>query len=236
MHEYVVAHRVSPERVVHVPNWANDEAIKPLYTPVAGRKQHGLYLSTRLLVGYQGNMGRAHDASAILDAAILLSGKEEIRFLLTGGGVGFDHLRLEAERRGLTNIDFRSYVSDSDLNVSLCLPDVHLISLRPRLEGFVVPSKLYSALAAGRGVIFLGSSSGEVASIIQASGAGVVLPPDDGQALADVLRGLDASPSLAAEWGLRARAYIANASSREQSFRRWRELLATVRTPSPSML
>ena len=44
-----------------------------------------------------------------------------------------------------------------DHKIGLTLPDVHLVSLKPALEGLIVPSKFYSSIAAGRAVIFIGA-------------------------------------------------------------------------------
>jgi colanic acid biosynthesis glycosyl transferase WcaI len=234
MREYVLSRGVAAINVSLIANWADERKLHPLFAPVDERVRQGLYPSTRLLVGYQGNMGRAHDASAILAATIHLVERNDVRFLLTGGGVGFDFLRREVDRRQLANIEFRSYVPDEQLNRSLCLPDIHLISLRPEVEGFVVPSKIYSVFAAGRGVLFLGSPSGEIASIIRSSGAGMVISPTDGRALADALAELADAPRLAVEWGLNARSYLTSRASQAQSFRRWRELLAAMSVRSSS--
>src|SRR5258708_15256040 len=46
---------------------------------------------------------------------------------------------------------------------SLTVPDVHLISLLPSLEGLIFPSKFYGAAAAGRPVAFIGPINGEIA-------------------------------------------------------------------------
>ena len=55
---------------------------------------------------------------------------------------------------------------------SLSVADVHLISLRPELEGLIVPSKYYSVAAAGRPAIFIGDPKGEIATILQRSQTG----------------------------------------------------------------
>ena len=60
-------------------------------------------------------------------------------------------------RRGLANVLFKPYQPKEHLKYSLTLPDVHLVSLKPALEGLIVPSKFYSAIAAGRPVIFIGA-------------------------------------------------------------------------------
>ena len=102
----------------------------------------------------------------------------------------------------------------AQLNRNLCLPDVHLISLRPEVEGFVVPSKVYSAFAAGRGVLFLGSPGGEIASIIRSSKGGTVISPNNGRALADTLAKLADTPAPAIQWGLNVRSFVMDYASR----------------------
>ena len=47
------------------------------------------------------------------------------------------------------------------------MPDVHLISLQPALEGLIVPSKFSGTAAAGRPTIFIGSKNGEISHILR---------------------------------------------------------------------
>ena len=56
------------------------------------------------------------------------------------------------------------------------MADVHLVSLNPKLEGLIVPSKIYAIAAAGRPAIFLGHPSGEISQILNVSGFGFVVP------------------------------------------------------------
>ena len=60
-------------------------------------------------------------------------------------------------RRGLTNVLFKPYQPNEQLKYSLTLPDVHLVSLKPALEGPIVASKFTSSIAAGRVVNFIGA-------------------------------------------------------------------------------
>ena len=92
----------------------------------------------------------------MLDAAARLRHRLEIVFLIIGEGIQKESLQQEATRRGLVNVLFKPYQPSAQLKFSLTLPDVHLVSLKPALEGLIVPSKFYSAIAAARPVIFIG--------------------------------------------------------------------------------
>ena len=90
------------------------------------------------------------------------------------------------ERR-YESVMFRPYQSRERLSDSLSTPDVHLISLKPNLEGLIVPSKYYGIAAAGRPAIFVGNPDGEMARIIRDSKTGFVIPDGDGVGLAEAI-------------------------------------------------
>ena len=100
---------------------------------------------------------------------------------------------------------FRPYQPRERLSDSLSAPDVHLISLKPDLEGLIVPSKYYGIAAAGRPAIFVGHHKGELARIIRDSGTGFVVRDGDGTGLSEAILELARNPDLAAEQGRRAR-------------------------------
>ena len=90
------------------------------------------------------------------------------------------------ERR-YESVMFRPYQSRERLSESLSAPDVHLISLKPNLEGLIVPSKYYGIAAAGRPAIFVGNPDGELARIIRDSKTGFVIRDGDGGGLAEAI-------------------------------------------------
>ena len=49
------------------------------------------------------------------------------------------------------------------LGLSLTAPDAHLVTLRSRMPGLLVPSKIYGILAAGRPTLYVGPTDGEIA-------------------------------------------------------------------------
>ena len=55
-----------------------------------------------------------------------------------------------ASARGLSNMKFFPYQPKEQLRESFAAADAFLISLKAGIEGYIVPSKLYGILAAGR--------------------------------------------------------------------------------------
>ena len=62
---------------------------------------------------------------------------------------------------------FKPFQSRDLLSMSLCVADIHWLTLNPNMEGFIVPSKFYGILAASKPVIFIGDTDGEIARDIK---------------------------------------------------------------------
>ena len=86
------------------------------------------------------------------------------------------------------------------LTESLTAADCHIVSLKPALEGLMVPSKIYSTLAAGRAVIFIGAADGEVARLMMTPDpVGNVVTPEDVDGLVASIEHLSSSGVAAAQ-------------------------------------
>jgi glycosyltransferase involved in cell wall biosynthesis len=79
------------------------------------------------------------------------------------------------------------------------------VSLKPGLAGYIVPSKLYSILAAGRPYVAAVEESCEVTDITRRFACGFAVPPGDADALASRILEVHGNEPLAAELGQRAR-------------------------------
>jgi glycosyltransferase involved in cell wall biosynthesis len=149
-------------------------------------------------------------------------------FLFIGGGILMEELRAEAGARGLGNLMFRPYQPAERLGDSLAVPDVHIVVLRPELEGLIVPSKFYGIAAAGRPAIFIGSLAGEIAGLLSEADAGFAVATGDWAALKlSILRLLD-DPSLRDRMGRNARRLCEERFSRLMALERWERVLAEV--------
>jgi glycosyltransferase involved in cell wall biosynthesis len=150
---------------------------------------------------------------------------------MIGDGHNTAALRHAAERSGLRNIQFRPYQDRAGLAQSLSVGDLHWISLRPELEGLILPSKVYGVLAAGRPVLAVTARDGEIARLVAEHGCGLQSDPGDAQTFAAAVRRLVADPDLARRLGLAARAAAVGVFSRGAALGRWREALGEAAAP-----
>lgn len=182
----LMARRV-PGRVVVRHNWA-DAALHPVARDP----------SAPFTVAYSGNLGRAHEFATMVDAMHALP---DIRFVITGGGAQLERVRATAP----ANAVFQPYAPRERLSELLSDADVHLVTLQPRLEGLIVPSKFYGVLAVARPVIFIGSADGEIGRLIAESGCGYVVEPGDTESLVADIRHLGSHRDEAMAMGERGR-------------------------------
>jgi colanic acid biosynthesis glycosyl transferase WcaI len=224
MAEVVRSRGVAAARVHVIPNWCDDDDIRPV-SPANNRLRHQWGLDGRFVVGYSGNLGRAHEFETVLNAAELLRDEPRLVFLLIGGGKNFDELANQARERKLGAFRFIPYQDRAALKESLSVPDIHWVSLKPELEGLIVPSKFYGIAAAGRPVIAITARDGEIARLVRRHQCGLVVEPGSSYILANALRSLSADPGALAEMGLRARTMLETHFSRRHAFASWSRLI-----------
>lgn len=146
---------------------------------------------TGLTILYAGNFGRGHDFRAFVGAAARLRHRPDIRFVMAGDGAALDSVRRSAP----ANVEFLPRQDERAFAALVEKADLHLVTLKAEAAGLMVPSKMWAALAAGRPILFLGPETSDVAAYAKRHGCGLVLPPADGDRLADVLLGLADDPS-----------------------------------------
>lgn len=210
--------------IIH--NWADGGMIRPIPREINSlRKSWGF--SDRFVVGYSGNLGRAHEIQGILDAAECLRERSDILFVFIGGGARQPELKSEVERRSLGNVQFRPYQDRAVLAESLSAADVHLVSLKPELEGLIVPSKFYAIAAAGRPTLFIGDAAGEIADILREHHCGLSVSPCNGRALASAIEALASDRANAERMGANARRIFMTAFDQRVALRAWEAVLTS---------
>jgi len=218
---------VDAGKVRIIPNWADMGTVVP--QPAAtSRARQRLGLEGRFVVGYSGNLGRAHEFDTLMGAARLLRADARFAFLITGSGAKAEALQSAVRAAGLDNFFFQPYQPAELLSDSLAAADVHFVSLLPALEGLIVPSKLYGILAAGRPTLFVGDRNGDVAKILRDQDCGAAVALGDCQGLAAELRLLAESPELVESMGANARALGLARYTSEHAVADWLAFLSAI--------
>jgi glycosyltransferase involved in cell wall biosynthesis len=187
--------------VIH--NWADCSALAPGPKDNAFARAHGLH--DRFVVMHAGNIGLSQNLDVLLDAAERLRVHDGIRFVFVGDGARRAALEARARDRHLANVRFVPYQPREQMAQSYAAADLFLVSLKPGLAGYIVPSKVYSILAAGRPYVAAVEESCEVAEITSRHACGFVVPPGDADALAARILHVYRHAPVAAELGRRAR-------------------------------
>jgi glycosyltransferase involved in cell wall biosynthesis len=196
------------------------------------RREWGL--ENKFVVGYSGNLGRAHEFYTILGAAEALRDRDDdVVFLFIGGGAQRAALEQWIDAHGLTNVLFRPYQPKEKLGLSLGVPDAHLVCLKPGLEGLIVPSKFYGIAAAGRPTLFVGDPDGEIPRVLNAVHCGYAVSAGDSEGLVRHIEALKSDPDVCRTMGQRARAEFERRFSRVGAVAAWRDLLGSLGFGTP---
>jgi len=204
MRERLIREGVDENRIRIIENWTDATKVYPVprsENPLAEK----LGIKNEFVVLYSGNMGIAHEFDTLMDVMEELQG-QPVRCVMVGEGAKRKTIEARIRERGLTNMMLEPYLTEDWLKYSQSLGDVHFISLNLRFTGLVVPSKAYSALAAGRPVIYEGSPDGEIARLVAEHRLGFVIEPGDRKSLKQSILRLAQERSLGEDMGRRARA------------------------------
>jgi glycosyltransferase involved in cell wall biosynthesis len=168
-----------------IPNWAT---LAPWPRPVSDDNPYRKLCRGSFVVGLSGNLGFTHDPLVVFEAARLLREDPDIRFLLSGWGVGFERLRNKQSEMGLANVALVERVEQQDLESLLSAADIWVLPYRQNAAGVSIPSRFYNLLAVGRPVVIVSEPDAEAAVIVRENDLGWVVQPGKPDQLAEALR------------------------------------------------
>jgi hypothetical protein len=149
---------IAPERI----NLKRDVA--PV--PISGSEKAAevpLELTGRKILLYSGNYGVAHEVDTVVEGLIRhhREGSAQFGLWLNASGSSVDAVAKRLRAAGVPFAQTRPLPLE-ELPGLLVAADAHLITLRPKFEGVVVPSKLYGCLASRRPILFVGPKGSDV--------------------------------------------------------------------------
>ncbi|MDG4801821.1 glycosyltransferase family 4 protein [Micromonospora sp. WMMD980] len=183
MADLVVERGADPDRVRVVWNWTDDLLFRPV--PATDAARAALGRRDRCTVMFTGNIGLLQGVDTAIRAAAVV--RDRMDLVLVGSGAYEDAARRLAAEIGADNVRFLGRRPPEEMADLYAAADWQLVCLRdlPALRG-TVPSKLQAALACGAPVI--AALAGDAAAVVASTGSGLVCPPGDGAALADLFR------------------------------------------------
>jgi colanic acid biosynthesis glycosyl transferase WcaI len=184
-----------------IPNFVDADRIVPMDRMTSYRRE--LNIGDEIVVMYAGNVGYSQSLTMLLHAA---KNMPSITFVINGDGAA--RAELETQAAGLPNIRFAGYQPRDRVGEVLASGDIHVVPLRTGLGAVSVPSKTYSILAAARPVVAAIDAGTEVTRILDHSGAGVSVTPDDEEVFTAALQHMVANIDEAREQGRKGRQWV----------------------------
>ena len=187
-------YQISPDKFRLLPIGADDRIFKP---QPEGNNPDGLF---RVL--YYGSYIPNHGVSVMLCAAELLRGHSDILFVMIGEGPERAGAERFVQQKGLTNIQFQSWVPQDELPSRIAQADVCLGAFGQTPQSLMtVHNKVYEGMAMGKPVI-TGQSPAIAAQFH--SGEELLACPRTPQGLAERILQLKEDPALRARLGANA--------------------------------
>jgi glycosyltransferase involved in cell wall biosynthesis len=198
--------RQCARQVAVVHNWTDDVGIRPLAPgATAFRAERGW--ASRFVVVYSGNMGLAHEFETVLAAAGRLRAWP-VTFAFVGDGPRRKEIEAAVAAQQLENVEFHPGVARNALGDSLAAADLHLVTLRPGVQGLLVPSKIYGIMAAGIPTLYVGPTEGEVFEIVTRNRCGAAISNGDVAGLEKAILAYLSDPEMRRREGVAARATL----------------------------
>lgn len=223
MRDRLVEKGASASRIRVIPNWVDTTAITPMEHDNPWARQHDLV--GRFVVMHSGNVGHAQNLDALVRSATFLRDLDRLQILIIGAGARHADLVALAETLEIDSVGFAPYQPRETLSQSLSAAHVHVVGLARGLSGYVVPSRVYGIMSAGRPIIVAAEDQSETAQLVQEIGCGIVVPPGRPELVARAIRQAYDGEFDLAEMGRRARAYVVEHADTKIATARYRDVL-----------
>lgn len=214
----LVQRGVPEKKVTFLPNGVNLELFAPRERDVEMALKLGIKEEDFVLI-YAGTMGYAQGLESVIRTAELLKDKTDLRFLFVGDGTEKPMLEALVKEKGLSNVIFVDFQPVQEMPRYFSLSSASIIPLKKHklFEG-ARPSKMFPALGSAVPVIY--SGEGEAAELVLSSGGGVVVEPENSEALAQAIVELKENPDRR-EMGRKGRQFVKDHYTWSEIIRSW---------------
>jgi colanic acid biosynthesis glycosyl transferase WcaI len=166
----------SVEKTEYIPLWQDDKLISPLEYCM-NKFVIENELVDKFVIQYSGNMGLWNEMETMGKAT--RENLKNVVFMFVGGGMRKKELLEAIPTEDLKNVMILPFQSNDKINTILTACHAGVVTMRDKLEGMAVPSKIYGIMAAGKPVIALVPLNSEIAYIVREENCGFVLAPGD---------------------------------------------------------
>ena len=222
----LVEQGVNKNRIVCIPNWVDLNFIRPLNKNNSFREEHNL--QDKFVVVYSGNIALTQGLETVVKAAASLKEKSKIAFVVLGEEKARQKLQECCDNYQADNVTLLPLVAREKLPEMLSSADIGLVVQKKTVTVFNLPSKIPVILASGRPIIASVPDTGTAMRVVKESGGGIVVTPEDSQALAEAILELYENPEKVEELGKQGRKYAEENFSSKTTLDSYEALFAEI--------
>ncbi len=192
--------------------------------PQTIREEYGL--ESYFVCSYIGTIGMACGLDVVLRAAQTLADRQDQRFkfLIVGDGATRAELQAQTTQLGLEHVIFTGRQPKQRISSFLAASDVSLVHLiKTPLFETVIPSKIFEALGMRRPIIV--GVAGEARELIEQSGGGIAIEPENDTQLLAALEYLYDHPEQSAAMGTAGHDFVDSRFDRDHLALEYLEIL-----------
>ena len=225
--EHLLNKGVPAPKMVQIPNWVDVHFIRPLpQENNAFRAEH--QLMKKFVALYSGNIALTQGLETVIEAASRLCHIPDIAIVIVGEEKALQRLRQYCDVCGADNVTLLPLQPREKLPEMLAAADVGLVIQKHNVISFNLPSKIQLLLASGRALVASVPEKGSAAKVVEHSGGGIIVPPEDPDALAAAIEHLYYQPDRVKQLGEKSRQYALAHFTLEQALDQYESLFAAV--------
>jgi colanic acid biosynthesis glycosyl transferase WcaI len=178
--------KIAKAKVSVIENWAPKNKINVTSGSNGWRRAQGL--TDKKVALYTGTIGLKHNPNLLLAVAEAFGIEADVQIVVVSEGKYASYLKDEARRRKLDNLTVLPFQPFECYSEVLASGDVLIAMIEPDAAFYSVPSKVLSYLCSGRPIVLAADRRNLAATILQRSGAGVVVDPRDTSGFVTAIR------------------------------------------------
>lgn len=213
-----------------ITNGFDDEIFHPRQPDEKIRQHYNI--NHNFICSYIGTIGMACGLDVVIRAAKLLKNRQrnDIQFLLIGGGAVRTQLQQQALEKNLDGIVFIGRQDKHLIPGFLSITDACLVHLKKAdLFKTVLPSKIFEATAMAKPIIL--GVEGFAAEFLKQANAGICIEPENAEQLAQAAERLADNPQLCQSLGQAGREYVMKHYNRDNLANEYLDIITRFSNP-----
>lgn len=203
---------IKEEKITFIPNGADLDIFEPGQRDNWVRDQYGL--EDQFVVAYMGAHGVANHLESLLETAKEFNDDEQVAFVLIGDGMRKSALQQKAKEDGITNVVFIDSQPKHKIPDFCNASDICTAVLK-KVDTFktVYPNKVFDYMSCAKPILL--GIDGVARELVEESGAGYYVDPENPKQFAARIRELKENPELRERLGNSGLAFVRENFSRE---------------------